>query len=96
MKRRERSNCDCILLFREIVKYVTLCSVFVLYEIMMENEKKTKKTHFFWGRGGGGGQIGIFLFNWEKNILFGIGNGAEFWPQNQVMSPSPLAEKVLL
>ena len=50
-KGRERSNCDCILLFCEI-----------------------------------GGQIGIiFLLNWEKNILFGNGNGAEFQPQNRVI-----------
>ena len=28
------------------------------------------------------GTIGEFLtFNWENNILFGIGNGAEFRPQ---------------
>ena len=30
-------------------------------------------------------QIGIFLLELGKNILFGIGNGAEFRPQNQVI-----------
>ena len=41
----------------------------------MENKKK----NFFFC------QIGIFLLNWEKNILIGIGNGAEFRPQNRVI-----------
>ena len=27
----------------------------------------------------------FFAWNWEKNILFGIGNGAEFRPQNRVI-----------
>ena len=35
-KGRERSKCYYILLFCEIV-----CSVFILYEIKMENKKKT-------------------------------------------------------
>ena len=49
------------------------CSVFVLYELKMENPKI---------------YIYICLANWEflsgigKNILFGIGNGAKFRPQN--------------
>ena len=66
-------------------KYVTICSVFVLYEKKMENQKKIKKINkikksFF-----------FFLSNWEflygigeKNILFSIRNGAEFQPQNRV------------
>ena len=41
----------------------------------MENKKK---FFFFW--------IGNFFFwNWEKKNLFGIGNGAEFRPQNRVI-----------
>ena len=27
----------------------------------------------------------FFVWNWEKNILFGIWNGAEFRPQNRVI-----------
>ena len=48
----------------------------------MENQKKKKKKNFFffffvnWE---------FFVWNWEKNILFGIGNGAEFRPQNRVI-----------
>ena len=30
-------------------------------------------------------QIGNFCLELGKNILFGIGNGAEFWPQNRVI-----------
>ena len=58
-------------------KYVAICSVFVIYEKKMENQK-----NFFF----------VFLSYWEylsgigkKNILFGIGNGAEFRPQNRVI-----------
>ena len=28
---------------------------------------------------------GFLLLNWEKNILFGIGNGAKFRPKNRVI-----------
>ena len=52
-------------------KYVTICSVFVLYEKKMENQNK----RFFFVK------LGIFVCNWEKNILFGIGNGADFSPK---------------
>ena len=52
-------------------------------EIKMENPKKKIFCH-----------IGNFFWNWEKNILFGIGNGAEFRPQNQVIvSPEQYIEK---
>ena len=46
----------------------------------MENKKN-------WGGGGGGGGSNweFFVSNWEKNILFGIGNGAQFRPQNRVI-----------
>ena len=44
-KGRERSKCDCIKLFCEIVNNVTICSV--LYEIKMENQKKKQKKIFF-------------------------------------------------
>ena len=27
----------------------------------------------------------FFVWNWEKNILFGIGKGAEFRPKNRVI-----------
>ena len=36
-------------------------------------------------RGGGGGGLGIFCLELGKNMLFGIGNGAEFRPQNRVI-----------
>ena len=44
-------------------------------------QKKKKKIFFFlflsnWD---------FFVWNWETNILFGIGNGAEFRPQNRVI-----------
>ena len=56
-----------------------MCSVFILYEIKMENPPPPPKKFFF-------GEIGNFLSGvGEKNILFGIGNGAEFRPQNQVI-----------
>ena len=51
--------------------------VFVLYEKKMEKQKKKKKKKNC--------QIGIFFLNWEKTILFGIGNGADFRPQNWVI-----------
>ena len=66
-------------------KYVTICSVFVLYEINIENppppphthtqkKKKKKKKNFFV-------KLGILVWNWEKNIiLFDIGNGPNFGP----------------
>ena len=40
----------------------------------MGNQKKKKKK-----------KKKKILLNWEKNILFGIGNGAEFRPQNRVI-----------
>ena len=42
----------------------------------MENPKKNNFFLSNWE---------FFVWNWEKNILFGIGNGAEFRPQNQVI-----------
>ena len=35
--------------------------------------------------GGGGDFWEFFVSNWGKNMLFGIENGAEFWPQNRVI-----------
>ena len=62
-KGRERSKCYYmyILLFCEIVKYITICSVFILsYEIKMENQK-----NFFFC------QIGnVFVWNWRKKTSF--------------------------
>ena len=55
--------------------WLCFCLVFVLYEIKMENKKK-KNFLSNWD---------FFLLNWEKTILFGIGNGAEFRPQNRVI-----------
>ena len=59
----------------------------------MENKKKKKKKKFFffffsnWE---------FFAWNWEKNILFGIGNGAEFRPQNRVIeSPGFVCIRIL-
>ena len=51
-----------------------ICKI-VLYEIKMENQKK---TYFFLSN------WDFFVWNWEKK-LFGIGNGAEFQPQNRVI-----------
>ena len=82
-KGRERSKCDCIL-----CKYVTLCSVFVLYEIKMENQKKKKKKFFL-------SNWEYFVWNWEKSILFGIGNGAEFRPQNRVIESPEMCVHLL-
>ena len=46
----------------------------------MENKKQTKnkKIYFFV-------KLGFFRLNWEKTYLFGIGNWAEFGPQNRVI-----------
>ena len=49
--------------------------------------KKKKKNFFF-------GQIGIFCLELGKNILFGIGNGAEFWPQNRVIESPVLKQNI--
>ena len=49
-------------------------------EKKMENQKKKKFFFFFVVV-----KLGFFSWNWEKNILFGIGNGAEFRPQNRVI-----------
>ena len=56
------------------------CCYILLFcdEIKMEN-KKQKIFFFFFVK------LGIFFWNWEKDILFGIGNGAEFRPQNRVI-----------
>ena len=32
------------------------------------------------------------MLNWERNILFGFGNGAEFRPQNRVIE-SPVTQQ---
>ena len=48
-------------------------------EIKMKNQKKKKNFFFFLSN------WEFFFWNWEKNILFGIGNGAEIRPQNQVI-----------
>ena len=53
---------------------MTICSVFVLYEIKMENPPKKKNR-----------QNGNFLSGIGKKHTFGIGNRAEFWPQNRVI-----------
>ena len=47
----------------------------------MENQKKKKNIFFFFFLS----NWEFFVWNWEKNILFGIGNGAEFRPQNRVI-----------
>ena len=48
---------------------------FIFYEIKIENHKKI----FFLSN------WEFFVWNWEKTILFGIGNGAEFRPLNRVI-----------
>ena len=47
----------------------------------MDKKKKKKKKKFFFFFS----DWEFFVWNWEKNILFGIGNGAEFRPQNRVI-----------
>ena len=44
--------------------------------IMLNKDGEQKKN---WG------QIGIFCVEFGKNILYGIGNGAEFGPQNRMI-----------
>ena len=50
-----------------------------------DGEAKKKIFFFFLGGGGGGGGGGsnweFFVWNWEKNILFGIGMGLNFGPK---------------
>ena len=83
-KRERKKQVCCILLFCENCKYVTICSVFVLYEIKMEN--LSKKMFFC--------QIGIFCLELgKKTYFFGIGNGAEFRPQNRVIESPGLQYK---
>ena len=36
----------------------------------------------------------FFVWNWEKNILFGIGNGAEFRPQNRVIESPGVKDSI--
>ena len=50
------------------------------YRIKSDGEQKKKKKKFFFFS-----DWEFFVWNWEKNILFGIGNGAEFRPQNRVI-----------
>ena len=54
----------------------------------MENQKK--KNFFFLSN------WEFFVWNWEKNILFGIGNGPEFRPQNRVIESPVTFEKSVL
>ena len=57
---------------------------------METNKKKKKKKNFF-------SDWEFFVWNWEKNILFGIGNGTEFRPQNRVIeSPEYISQQFLL
>ena len=62
---------------RERKKQVILNSI-ILNEIKIENKKnkQKKKKNSNWA---------FFVLNWEKKILFGIGNGAKFRPQNRVI-----------
>ena len=50
-----------------------------------KKKKKKKKKNFFFFLGGGGGGGGsnweFIVWNWEKNILFGIGMGPNFSPK---------------
>ena len=84
IKGRERSKCDCILLiFCEIVNYVTKCSVFVLYEIKMEN----KKTFFFV-------KIGIFCRDLGKKNTFWHWKCGRNSPKNRVIESQWRAQGV--
>ena len=48
-----------------------------LYSMKYREPKKKKKIFL--------SNWEFFVWNWEKTILFGIGNGAEFRPQNRVI-----------
>ena len=50
-----------------------------------KKKKKKKKFFFFFFV-----KLGIFCLELGKNILFGIGNGAEFRPQNRVIESPDL------
>ena len=60
----------------------------IVYEIQMKSKKKKNPKNFFFVK------LGIFCLEWEKNILFGIGNGAKFRPQNLVIE-SPVSLRSL-
>ena len=55
------------------------CYSILLYSVMKKKIENQKKKIFFFSN------WDFFSWNWEKNILFGIGNGAEFQPQNRVI-----------
>ena len=57
----------------------------------MENKKKKKKKNFFFFFFFSNWEF--FVWNWEKNILFSIGNGAEFRPQNRVIESPEISVK---
>ena len=50
-----------------------------------KKKKKKKKNFFFFFFFFVVVKLGIFCLELGKNILFGIGNGAEFRPQNRVI-----------
>ena len=61
-------------------EYVTICSVFILYEIEVEKQKKKKKKFFFF--------FFFFWSNWEflsaigkKNHFLAFGMGPNFGPK---------------
>ena len=56
-------------------------------------KKKKKKNFFFFFFFFFFCKIGNFLSGMGKNILFGIGNGAEFRPQNRVIE-SPVCKRM--
>ena len=51
-----------------------IVSICIIWNKDGEPKKTIKKTHFFFVV-----KLGIFCLEFGKNILFGIGNGAEFW-----------------
>ena len=80
-EKRERKK--QVLLYSIILwncKHVTICSNFCIY-IIWNKDGEPKKKNFFV-------KLGIFGLELGKKILFGIGNGAEFRPQN-LMIESP-------
>ena len=76
-KGRERSN--LVWLYSIILwncKYVTICSVFVLYEIMkLRWRSKKKKKHFFLSN------REFFVWNCEKTYFLALGMGPNFGPK---------------
>ena len=89
-EKRERNVASVLVFYyavKLLCKYVTIFSVFVLYEIKMEtpppspskkNKTKQKKTNIVFLLV----KLGIFVSNWEKTPYFlALGMGLNFGPK---------------